>query len=167
MTPTKSEWCADPRPLRADVWRNSGAGSDVGMYSFLNSCSLGGLLTGVPDGVGIDGLIAAMVLRLPGNSHTLGFRRNRCQWARSSSSSLGLELLSRSTASLPPLNVNHHALAVHVTDFQGALNSRVPDAGGVKRHEQNALVGCASGIDELRNFFLTQDRRGMRCAFFG
>jgi hypothetical protein len=33
----------------------------VWMYSFRNACSLGGLLAGVPDGLGIDRLITAMV----------------------------------------------------------------------------------------------------------
>src|SRR6516164_2742629 len=54
--------------------------------------------------------------------------------------------------------MNHHALAVDVADFQvGHL--RVPGAGGVEGHEQDALARSARRVDELRDFFPAKNRR--------
>ena len=60
--------------------------------------------------------------------------------------------------------MNHHALAVDVTDFQ-VCQLGVPHSGGVERHQQNAMVGSERRIDELRDFFLAQDRRKVQCSF--
>jgi hypothetical protein len=49
--------------------------------------------------------------------------------------------------------VNHHALAVDVRNFQVRQLS-TPESGGVKRHQQRAVVGSASRVDESHNFFL-------------
>jgi len=60
--------------------------------------------------------------------------------------------------------VNHHPLAIDVADFQvGQLG--IPCSGGVKRHEQNAMVGSERCIDESRDFFLAQDRRKGKRSF--
>ena len=58
------------------------------------------------------------------------------------------------SASLAALNVNHHALAVDVADFQ-VCQLGVPHSGSVERQQQNAMVGSERCIDELRDFFLT------------
>jgi len=67
-------------------------------------------------------------------------------------------------ASLAALNVNHHPLAVDVADFQ-VCQLGVPHSGGVERQQQNAMVGSESSIDELRDFFLAQDRRKVKWSF--
>src|SRR5713226_1189451 len=59
----------------------------------------------------------------------------------------------------PPaaLDVNDHALAVDVRNLQvGQLGAS--HSGGVERHQQRAMEGSASRIDESRHFFLAQDR---------
>ena len=68
------------------------------------------------------------------------------------------------SASLAALNVNHHALAVDVADFQ-VCQLGVAHSGGVERHQQNAMVGSERSIDELRDFFLAQDRRKVTVLF--
>ncbi len=60
--------------------------------------------------------------------------------------------------------MNHHALAVNVADFQ-ARQLRIPDASGVERHEQDALVGGTGRVDQLRDFLLAEDRRETMCLF--
>src|SRR5437879_9978079 len=57
--------------------------------------------------------------------------------------------------SLP--DMNHHALAVDIAELQVCYLS-TPQAGSVERHEQSAMEGSASGIDEPCNFFLAEDR---------
>src|SRR5438874_325610 len=55
------------------------------------------------------------------------------------------------------MDVNHHALAVDVRNFQvGQLGAS--HSGGVEHHQQCAMKGSASRIDESRHFFLAQDR---------
>src|SRR5208282_4541508 len=54
-------------------------------------------------------------------------------------------------ASLAALNVNHHALAVDVADFQ-VRQLGVPHSSGVERQQQNAMVGDPrSTIDSIRD----------------
>ena len=60
-------------------------------------------------------------------------------------------------ATLATLDVNDHAPAVDIGNFQ-VRQLGTPHPGGVERHEQRAMVGSKSCIDELRNFFLAQDR---------
>ena len=45
------------------------------------------------------------------------------------------------------------------------VNSAFRHSGGVERHQQNAMVGSERRIDELRDFFLAQDRRKVKCSF--
>ena len=68
------------------------------------------------------------------------------------------------SASLAALNVNHHPLAVDVSDFQ-VCQLGVTHSGGVERQQQNAMVGSERRIDESRDFFRTQDRRKMKWSF--
>src|SRR6266446_2573709 len=58
-------------------------------------------------------------------------------------------------AAFAALDVNHHALTVDVTHFQ-AREFGTPESGGVQRHQQSAMEGRASRIDESRNFFLAE-----------
>jgi hypothetical protein len=67
-------------------------------------------------------------------------------------------------APLTALDVNHHSLAVDVADFQ-ACQLCVADSGGIQRHQYGAIASCRSGVDELRDFFLAENRREATCLF--
>jgi hypothetical protein len=60
-------------------------------------------------------------------------------------------------AALSSADMNHHALAVDIADFQVCYFSTLQTAR-VERHEQSAMEGSASSIDELCDFFLAEDR---------
>ena len=60
-------------------------------------------------------------------------------------------------AALSSADMNHHALAVDIADLQ-VCYLRTPQTGSVERHEQSAMEGSASGIDESCDFLLAEDR---------
>src|SRR6266851_7151206 len=60
-------------------------------------------------------------------------------------------------AAFAALDVNHHALTVDVADFQ-TREFGTPEPSGVERHQQSAMQGRASRIDESCHFFLAEDR---------
>ena len=61
-------------------------------------------------------------------------------------------------------DVNHHALAVDVRNFQmGQLGTS--HTGGVERHQQRAMEGSVSRIDQSRHFFLAQNRGNVLGSF--
>jgi len=60
-------------------------------------------------------------------------------------------------ASLAALDVNHHALAIDVADFQVRQFS-ASYSGGVERHQQNVMEGSARSLDQSCDFFLAEDR---------
>src|SRR5216684_6388556 len=60
-------------------------------------------------------------------------------------------------AAFAALDVNHHALTVDVANFQ-TCEFGTPESGGVERHQQSAMEGRASRIDESRHFLLAEDR---------
>src|SRR4030088_463824 len=60
-------------------------------------------------------------------------------------------------AVFPSADMNHHGLAVDIAGRQVCYLS-TPQAGSVERHEQSAMGGSASGIDEPCDFFLAEDR---------
>src|SRR5215470_5192394 len=61
-------------------------------------------------------------------------------------------------ASLPALDVNHHALAVDVANFQ-VRQFGTAHSGSVERHQQGAMVGSAGGINQCGYLFLAENRR--------
>src|SRR5712692_7475352 len=61
-------------------------------------------------------------------------------------------------ASFAASDVFHHALTGDVVDFQSGKFG-TPESGGVESHQQSAMQGKASRIDQSRHFFLAQDRR--------
>ena len=61
-------------------------------------------------------------------------------------------------ATLATLNTNDHALAIDVADFQ-VCQLIASCSGGIERHQQSAMVRSPSCVDELRDFFLTENRR--------
>ena len=135
----------------------------VAMDLFLDAGSLGGLLAGVPDGLGVDGLITALVAVTRKQPYA-GFSPQPMPMCTEFFQQLGTEQHIAISAPLAALYMNHHALAVDVVDFQ-ARQLRVPDASGVERHEKDALVGRTSGVDQLRDFLLAEDRREAMCLF--
>src|SRR6266404_942193 len=136
---------------------------DVWIYLFLDACSLGRLLAGVPRCFRIDRLtttVPAIAWKQP----FAGFSRQAAPVLAQFFQQFWAEHHISVHASLAALNVNHHPLAVDVTDFQ-VCQLGVPHSGGVERQQQNAMVGSERSIDELRDFFLAQDRRKVKWSF--
>src|SRR6202022_1389964 len=135
----------------------------VGMGAFLDARPLGGFLTCIPNRFRIDGLITVMAVvawKQPG----AGFSSQTVPMCTQFLKQFCAEHHIAISASLAALNVNHHALAVDVADFQ-MRQLGVAHSGGVERHQQNAMVGSERSIDESCDFFLAQDRRKVKCSF--
>ena len=143
--------------------RGKAMAQDVGMDLFLDARSLGGLLAGVPRCFRIDRLIT-VVPAVAWKQPCAGFSRQAAPVLAQFFEQLWAEHHISIDASLAALNVNHHPLAVDVADFQ-VRQLGVPRSGGVERHQQNAMVGSERRIDELRDFFLAQDRRKAKWLF--
>jgi len=77
----------------------------VGITFFFDARSVSGVLATVAKCFGINRSVT-MCQRFPGNSHSLGFYRNRFQSWRNSSSSFGLNVSLLATVAA--LDVNHH-----------------------------------------------------------
>jgi hypothetical protein len=77
---------------------------------------------------------------------------------------LGTEHDNAVLAAFSSLDVNHHALAVDIADLQVCYLSTA-QAGSVERHEQSAMEGRASGIDESCDFLLAENRREVMVLF--
>src|SRR5579862_3022318 len=105
----------------------------VWMYGLRKACSLGGFLTGVPDGLGIDGLITAMVT-VAWKEPDAGFSPQAVPVLAQFFEQLGAEHDIAISAAFSTPDVNHHALAVNVADLQ-ARQFGTPHAGGIERHE--------------------------------
>ena len=133
------------------------------MDVFLDARSLGSFLAGVPRCFRIDGLIT-VVPAVAWKQPYAGLSRQAAPVLAQFLEQFWAEHHIAISASLAALNVNHHALAVDVADFQ-VRQLGVPHSGGVERHQQNAMVGSERRIDESRDFFLAQDRRKVKCSF--
>src|SRR5947207_252357 len=128
----------------------------VRMNTFLKARSLGGFLAIVPHHLGVDRRITGMpavAWKQPG------------AWLARKSAPVLTQCLEQFWAehhisvfaSLAALDVNHHAFAIDVADFQVCQFS-ASYSGGVERHQQGAMEGSAGGLNELSNFFLAEDR---------
>jgi hypothetical protein len=84
---------------------------DVWMDFFLEARSQSGFLTRIPSRFRVDGLISTEFLEQLRAEHHIAI-----------------------SASLAALDVDHHALAVDVADFQ-VCQLGVPGSGGVERHQ--------------------------------
>jgi hypothetical protein len=128
----------------------------VGMGTNLDSGSLGGVLARMPNGFRIDRPIRAVVVvaRKEPDPGSLPY-------AVPMLTKLLEQLETKHhvpvPASLAAFDVNDHALAVDVAELQ-ACRLGVPGSGGIERHQQSAMEGSGGRIDELSNFFLTEDR---------
>src|ERR1700680_1201050 len=108
------------------------------------------------DHLGSDGLIAGM---------TPLARKQPHAWFSSQPLPVLPELVEQLCAETPlavfaaftALDVDHHALAVDVTHFQ-ACEFGTTESGRIERHQQSAMEGRVSRIDESRHFFLAEDR---------
>src|ERR1700693_3956340 len=128
----------------------------VGMHVFLDACSLGSLLASVPDHLGVDRGITGMPAvagKQPGTGLALEAAPVRTQLLKQ----FGTEHHIAVFASLAAPDVNHHTLAIDVAHFQVCQFS-APYSGGVERHQQSAMVGSQSCVDESSDFFLAEDR---------
>ena len=134
----------------------------VGIHSLLIPARRAAYWQAWRGGLGIDGLIAAMPT-IAGKQPDAGFSTRappvRAQFVEQDRAEHHVAIL----ATLAALDVNDHALAVHVADFQ-ASQLGVADSGGVESHEHGAIEGSRSGVDKLRYFFLTENR-GQAVAF--
>jgi hypothetical protein len=52
--------------------------------------------------------------------------------------------------------MHHHPLAVDVADPEMG-SFRAACAGSIHRHQQDAMKGCIRGLDQSRDFFLTEN----------
>src|SRR5712691_6299972 len=136
---------------------------DVWVNPLLEARSLGGLLAGVARCFRIDGLTRTVPAVARKQPHA-GLSPQTAPVLAQCFEQFWAEHHISIYASLAALNVNHHSLAVDVADFQvGQLG--IPCSGGIKRHEQNAMVGSERRIDESRDFFLAQDRGKVKRSF--
>jgi hypothetical protein len=131
--------------------------------SALDACALGSLLTGVARCFRIDGLIA-VVPTVAWKQPFTGFSRQTTPVFAQFLEQFWAEHHISVSASLAALDVNHHPLAVDGADFQ-VCQLGVAQSSCVERQQQNAMVGSERCIDELRDFFLAQDRRKMKWSF--
>jgi len=68
---------------------------------------------------------------------------------------LGAEQHIAVFAAFAALEVNHHALTVDVANFQ-TREFGTPESSGIESHQQSAMEGRASRIDESRHFLLAR-----------
>src|SRR5580658_8254599 len=128
----------------------------VRMNIFLEARALGGFLASVPHHFGVDGRITGMpavAWKQPG----AGLARQSAPVLPQYLEQFWAEHHIPVFASLAALDVNHHALAIDVADFQVG-QFRASYSGGVEGHQQGAMEGSAGRLNELSNFFLAEDR---------
>ena len=127
----------------------------VGIHLLLNPGTTGGTLASVARGFGIHGLIAAVPAiagKQPDARSSAQPPPVRAEFFEQDRAEHHVAVL----ATLAALDVENHALAVHVADLQ-ASQLRVPNASRVESHEHGAIKGSRSGVDELRDLFLTEN----------
>src|SRR5258707_12144818 len=101
---------------RLEKMRGEAVTQRVGMDLFLDARSLGSLLTGVPRCFRIDGLIT-VVPTVAWKQPYAGLSRQAAPVPAQFFQKFRAEHHIAISASLAPLNVNHHPLAVDVADF--------------------------------------------------
>src|SRR5215469_5513486 len=139
--------------------RSKTVAKSVGVHALLEAGALGGFMTRMPNGFRIDRSILAIVA---GKQPGAGFAMVETPVGAECREELGTEHDIAIFAALAAADVHHHPLPVDVADFQvGQLGA--PSAGGVGGHEQDALARSARCMNELRDFFLAQNRRQVAC----
>jgi hypothetical protein len=135
--------------------RSEAVAQHVGMYLLLNAGTAGGILTSVTRGFGIHGLIAT-VPAIPGKQPDAGFFAQPPPVGAEFFEQDGAQHHVAILATLAALDVENHALAVHVADLE-ASQLRVPNPSRVESQEHGAIKSSRSGVDELRYLFLTEN----------
>lgn len=116
---------------------------------------LGGLLAGIPDGLGADGTIGGM--RAPaGKQPVCRFALQPMPVLSQGFQQLRAEHNVAIFAAFPALDVDDHSPTVNIGDLQSGQLS-APHSGGIERHQQNAMKGIESQVNKLADFFRAQD----------
>src|SRR5260370_15334516 len=136
---------------------------NVRVHPLLEARSLGCLMAGVSRCFRIDRL-ATTVPAVARKQPFAGFSRQAAPVLAQFFEQFWAEHHIAIYGSLPAMDVNHHRRAIDVADFQ-SCQLCVACSGGVKRHEQNAMVGSERRMDELCDFFLSEDRRKVKWSF--
>src|SRR5208337_843433 len=140
--------------------RGEAVAQRVRVHRLLESGPSSSSFTGMVDRLGSDGPITGVPM-LARKQPYAGLSSQPVPVLPQLVEQLGAEQHISISAAFAALDVNHHALAVDIADFQ-AREFGTPQSGGVQRHQQSAMEGRASRIDEPRNFFLAQDRWHMK-----
>jgi hypothetical protein len=127
----------------------------VGIHLLLNPGAASGVLAGVTRCFGIHGLITTMPA--VSGEEPNGFFAQAPPVCTEFIEQNRTEHHVAVFATLAGLDVDHHPSAINVADLQ-ASQLRVPNAGSVEGHEDRSMKWCAGRIDELRHFFLTENR---------
>ena len=128
----------------------------VGMDGTIKARALRGFLGGVVYRFCVDRVIRSMPT-VAGKEPVAGFSTQPKPVLAQFFEQPGAEHDIAVFAALSCADMNHHALAVDIVDFQVCYLSTA-QTGSVERHEQSAMEGSASGIDESCDFFLAKDR---------
>ncbi len=128
----------------------------VRVYGFLESGATSSSLTGVVDRLGSDGPITGVSMPARKQPHT-ALSSQAAPVLAQFLEQLGAEQHISVPATFATLNVNHHALAVNIADFQ-AREFSTSESSGVERHQQGAMQRRPGRIDEPGNFFLAENR---------
>src|SRR5271163_455948 len=128
----------------------------VGMNApVIEACALGGDLAGTPKNLGSD-RVACRVPAIAGKQPLL-----RLAPESSPVDAKFLEQLQAKhdiavpgTLAFP--DMDNHAIAVDVPDLQMSCFCAAR-AGGIHGHQQDAMEGCIRGLNQSRDFFLTQN----------
>src|SRR6201984_1042144 len=128
----------------------------VGMDGAVEARALRGSLAGVVQRFCVDWVIRSMPT-IAGKEPVAGFSQQPTPVLAQFFEQLGAEHDIAVFATLSSADMDHHALAVDIADLQVCYLS-TPQTSSVERHEQSAMEGSASGIDESCDFFLAEDR---------
>src|SRR3974377_2108658 len=138
----------------------------VGMYSTVKARALGGSLAGVVYRFRVDRVIRRMPT-VAGKEPGAGFSPQPTPVLAQFFEQLGAEHDIAVFAALSSADMDHQGLAVDIAGLQVCYLS-TPQASSVERHEQSAMEGSVSGIDESCDFFLAEDRwKGMVIFWLG
>ena len=123
---------------------------------FLERGPLGGFFARMVDRLGSDGAVAGVSMSARKQPDT-GLSAQPLPVLPEFVQQLWTEQHIPIFAAFAASDVNHHALTVDVAYFQ-TREFGTPKSRGVERHQQSAMQGRPSRIDEPRNFFLTENR---------
>src|SRR6201984_239688 len=128
----------------------------VRVDSMAEAGALGGSVTRMPNRFRVDRAIGSMPA-VAGKEPVAGFSPQPTPVLAQFFEQLGAEHDIAVFATLSSADMDHHALAVDIADLQVCYLS-TPQTSSVERHEQSAMEGSASGVDESCDFFLAEDR---------